>query len=298
MIEFTGFEINGQSAAGHQIGAIQTAYKISKLYPNELIDIDVLWQEDSFEGVAHQDQVEPYIQQLEYLRRFIADCNFTFNHKKITFEDWHQTVPYWKNFKLPNSVRGLDLKFKNFYERKKNKIVFWRDTFLFHDVVHNFNLTGFNYLDKRNLRKDIRVYKGKRPLSYDEWAIFIDYLKENYQEVVEIEYRTPISEVMYHLQTCEVVLGYMGMWSEHASLLNTPMIHLVDFSNFPRKYLMAYTNRNYKEEELLEKRIYNFSARNYNSITTGNHTLKDFIDINYFKGLVERAKSVSHNRSA
>ena len=165
-------------------------------------------------------------------------------------------------------------------------------------MVHNFNLTGINYLDKRNLRKDIRVYKGKRPLSYDEWSIFIDYLKENYQEVVEIEYRTPISEVMYHLQTCEVVLGYMGMWSEHASLLNTPMIHLVDFSNFPRKYLMAYTNRNYKEEELLEKRIYNFSARNHNSITAGNHTLEDIIDINYFKGLVERAKSVSHNRSA
>ena len=41
----------------------------------------------------------------------------------------------------------------------------------------------------------------------------------------------------------------------HASLLNTPMIHLVDFSHFPRKYLKAYGD--YKEEELLEKRIYN-----------------------------------------
>jgi len=296
MIEFTGFEINGQSGAGHQIDAIITAYQISKLYPDEEIDIDILWEEAAFEGVAHQDQVEPYIQQLEYLRRFIVDCNFTFNHKKITYEDWQEIIPYWKNFTLPDNVRKLDLKFKNFYERKKGKIVFWRDTFLFHDVIHENKLTGFNYYDVRNLRESVVLYKGKKPLSYHEWAIFIEYLKENYREVVEIEYRTPISEVMYHLQTCEVVLGYMGMWSEHASLLNTPMIHLVDFSNFPKRYLMMYED--YNEKELLEKRIYDFSARNYNSITAGNHTLEDLININYFKGLVERAKSVIHNRNA
>jgi len=280
----------GQFGAGHQVRLLSGAYKHTKKQSDKST-LEVIWPEHLWEvEEAFQDQKESFQYQTDYLLRFMPKRMFDLKHKLVDTTLWENESYHFRSClfvgdpKRQSKTKKIrydcckTVKFKNFHKRKKDKVTLFRDTF----VHHGKSVVG-------------NAHRGKRPLSYNKWEIFIEYLRK-YFDVTEIEYRTPISEVMYHLQTCGVVLGYMGMWSEHASLLNTPMIHLVDFSNFPKRYLMMYED--YNEKELLEKRIYDFSARNYNSITAGNHTLEDLININYFKGLVERAKSVIHNRNA
>lgn len=70
------------------------------------------------------------------------------------------------------------------------KIVLWRPTF---NAAQQLN--GF-----------------KIPLLNHEWDRIIFALKSFGYEVVELCYRTPISEAMYHIRTCECCISYEGMW--------------------------------------------------------------------------------------
>ena len=68
----------------------------------------------------------------------------------------------------------------------------------------------------------------KRRISNDGWQIIIDHLKELGYNVVELEYKTPISEVTYHINTCLFTISYDGMWHYIAKNFHKPMIVLSD----------------------------------------------------------------------
>jgi len=61
-----------------------------------------------------------------------------------------------------------------------------------------------------NLRQ--QVTNDKHILLDWEWQRLIDRLKDFGWNVIEIDYRTPIHEAMYHIRTCECCLSYEGMW--------------------------------------------------------------------------------------
>tara|TARA_B100000575_G_C23139504_1_gene662790 strand:- start:3123 stop:3959 length:837 start_codon:yes stop_codon:yes gene_type:complete len=73
-----------------------------------------------------------------------------------------------------------------------------------------------------------QIKSFKLPMLDKEWQRLIFLLKEFGYEIVELTYRTPISEVFYHIKTCEVILSYEGMWHYIAKNLFKP--HIV-FSN-------------------------------------------------------------------
>lgn len=61
-----------------------------------------------------------------------------------------------------------------------------------------------------NLRQQIG--NDKHILLDWEWQRLADRLTDFGWDIVEIDYRTPISEAMYHIRTCECCLSYEGMW--------------------------------------------------------------------------------------
>ena len=54
----------------------------------------------------------------------------------------------------------------------------------------------------------------------------IDILKKLEYNIIEIDYRTPIREVMYHISTAEMVIGYDGMWHHVVQLFFKPFLIL------------------------------------------------------------------------
>ena len=68
----------------------------------------------------------------------------------------------------------------------------------------------------------------KLPMLDHEWERLIARLEDFGWNIVEVDYRTPITEVLYHIRTCEVCLSYEGMYHYIAKNLFKP--HIV-FSN-------------------------------------------------------------------
>jgi len=87
-----------------------------------------------------------------------------------------------------------------------NKIVLWRPTF--------------------NLSQQLSGYK--LPMLDWEWQRLIDRLRDFGYHVIEIDYRTPISEAVYHIRTCECCISYEGMWHYIAKNFFKPHIVFSD----------------------------------------------------------------------
>ena len=88
-----------------------------------------------------------------------------------------------------------------FKQRNKNKVVIWRPTF--------------------NAEKP-RTWK--RELTDNDWETIIRTLSAAGLQVVELTYRTPVSEALYHISTCRMVVCYDGMWHYIARNLCIPML--------------------------------------------------------------------------
>ena len=85
--------------------------------------------------------------------------------------------------------------------RDNKKIVLWRPT--------------FNAEQART---------WKRGLTNEEWDDIISMLRRQGFNVVELTYRTPVSEAFYHISNCRMVLCYDGMWHYIAKNFHVPMI--------------------------------------------------------------------------
>ena len=96
------------------------------------------------------------------------------------------------------------------------KIVLWRPTF--------------------NTAQQLSGYK--LPMLDHEWQRMIDRLKDFGYDVVELCYRTPISEAMYHIRTCECCISYEGMWHYVAKNFFKPHVVFSD-SNITRWHTPA-----------------------------------------------------------
>lgn len=154
------------------------------------IDIHYFFPKDD---IYHYEDPEPLIERVEYLRsRFlwkdIVNVNYIFNsedtrlyqHKyyNVKRHRFSELYRYWSFDPTLNTTP------------KYGKIVLWRPT--------------------NNLRQQLSGYK--MPLLESQWQKLIDILGYFGYDVVEIDYRTPISEVVYHIRTCECCISYEGMW--------------------------------------------------------------------------------------
>ena len=73
------------------------------------------------------------------------------------------------------------------------------------------------------------IPKGwKRTFSPADWERMLSILRDQGYELVELSYRTPVREAMYHINTSRFCIFYDGMWQYIARNLCKPVIALGD----------------------------------------------------------------------
>lgn len=267
----------GRSGTGDNLRVIHAMQKYSKKFNNQC-KFEVLWKDVHFETLNFQDQMETYQYQFDYLVRLLEDKNFTYEHVLVSDEEYfsygefflHDYAPESnKNGKPINSIYPLGhfLKCKNFHKIQKNKVVVWRDTFLHHEA--SVSLNGL----------------PKRPLSYDDWQILIKFLQKHYS-VIEIEYRTPISEVIYHLSTCDFCIGIEGMWNTLANALRRPQICVFDPTYYPEEWTFWKGGKNVKL-------LHEHHLGNHNCLVMMNYKIEEITNVDFMKKIYNMASLIN-----
>lgn len=200
------------------------------------------WPHDK-DHLHHFEDPETIIERLDYSKRFFMRNELV--SVRHTFKEYEKPRRLTKHRLLPtnnlrNRVGKLDRPQRNkcqwlFHDNyeyvHKNKIVIWRPLFNA-ETVRNW----------------------KNVVTNDMWEEVVDFLKQRYN-VIELTYRTPIREAMYHCATCTLAIGYDGMWHYHAKNYYRPMIiasrsgitkthtpHAMRFSEF------THNNTNFVEQ--------------------------------------------------
>jgi hypothetical protein len=159
----------------------------------------------------HYEDPETIIERLNYIHSFYSNeyskirIKHTFNSNSgwiysNRFRGYNRNIRKSWKFRVNDWILREDL--MN-YPTIENKIVLWRNT---------------------TNAEDPRPFK--MPFTHDEWNQVIDIIELQGYKVFEINYRTPISEVLYHIKTCICTVSYEGMWHYIAKNLRKPMIVL------------------------------------------------------------------------
>ena len=191
------------------------------------------WEHDE-NHLHHFEDPETIIERLEYIHNFYHrkdDVQVKHVYGETTrYSDWKFSDDFVREKDGTRRIAAINRGHKNrFYfesgawtdrvgepapisdwtfrpmERKKNplKIVIWRPTF-------NAELP--------------RTWK--RLLTHEQWDDIISLMRQAGLHVVELTYRTPVREAMYHLSTCRQVVCYDGMWHYIARNFQVPMVIL------------------------------------------------------------------------
>ena len=203
---------------------------------NEPIDFEIAYIDfflDEDFRYPHWEQEETWLEQQEYIFNLLE---YKPPHKnKITFKkvSWqeHEKIKLYKYgrgaIELKKTKWGINRAkkqhgyamawpIKNNLQRIKNKVCIFRPSFTKlceHRTVY----------EKQTIEKTFLTKTNKREQDYD-WDLWADRLKKNY-DVVEIEYRTPIREAVYHLSTCEFCFSGTGGIAQTLSVgLQTPTL--------------------------------------------------------------------------
>lgn len=270
----------GNSGAGDNIRSLSAMVSLSKKMSSPQV-FELVWKEKYFQTLPFQDQQETFQYQFDYILRFIKNKNFSVEHVVVSNDEWknHAKALSFASYYGEGiySFYSKSATFKNNLNLQKRKLVICRDTFVNHGILKHSN--------------------QKQYFEYNHWQEIIYFLNKHFK-VVEIEYRTPISEVMYHLSTCEVVFTYDGMWHKHAACLNKPRITLYDpsfYSWLSKDYFQNNTDKTTKHNVLNNKKclVSGKYLQDAGSLMVLNHAYQDFLNLNYFEFLIERAKALA-----
>lgn len=254
----------GIGAAQGQIRLLNYMHRMS-CHLDEPATYTVVWPE-KYKEDFFLDQQEGFDETLDYMLRFMPLRKFSIKHEYVDddiYDEfnkrctriWHEIPEFSLNvFKGVNARGGLSAEIKNFHKRVPNKLV------VFFDASKSWE-------DRH-------------------WRGIIDYLKGLY-DVTEIEYRTPISEVMYHLQTAEFCFGHNGMWQLHANALRIPMICLVHSSYYWNHNYPDYFKAIYYTKGIFE----GVDPYSRHSAVVVDYAPHEFLNRGFIAHLKERAES-------
>jgi hypothetical protein len=197
------------------------------------VNLEMHWEHDE-DYYHHFEDPETIIERMEYIHNFYHDkesvkVTHVFNSQD-RYTDWKYTDDlittdegrlrsvaiqksksrFWFESGSYTDETGAPIPDSDWIFRKevfrpsiKNKIVIWRPTF-------NAELP--------------RTWKNF--LTFEEWEDIIEQLRSAGMYIVELTYRTPISEVLYHISTCRMVVCYDGMWHYVARNFARPIVVL------------------------------------------------------------------------
>lgn len=137
----------------------------------------------------------------------------------------------------------------------------------------------------------------KRRVSDADWRLIIDNLEDLGYNVVELEYKTPVSEVVHHISTCAFTVSYDGMWHYVAKNFWKPMFVLSSdmITGFHTKHALRisaiktlpYCLNLYSEAKIEDKLISPYARM----IEKAQYYRDDYWD--WMAGLEDRCKSTA-----
>ena len=164
----------------------------------------------------HFEDPELTIERLEYLHNFYKDKDMVEVKHVYDSKDSkvYKDITRGPSERLIRASRLASLGANNFWhfredchlkplDSDQNKVVFWRDTF----------------------NADI-VRPWKRLIDHHGWDRVMNNFQVNGYEPIELTYRTPVREAMYHINTAKFVMCYDGLWHYVAKNFHKPLIVL------------------------------------------------------------------------
>lgn len=189
---------------GDAMLALNLAYRWSHWNQERLI-LNLHWTHGP-EHLHHPEDPETIIERTDYVNALYAkgnsdvEVNHIFNTDRTDI--LNTTTRYdWLDPREHKKTNSWMFKPEIQLPVEKKKVVIWRPVF----------------------NAEVPKY-WKRIVPNDQWNRIIDLYKEDGYNVVELCYRTPIREVLYHINTCEFILCYDGMWHYIAKNFLKPMI--------------------------------------------------------------------------
>lgn len=172
------------------------------------VTINFHWYHDR-DHYHHCEDPETILERFDYIHNFYLNkgsikIDHTFNSTYYLPERWEfkkDGVPLDFTPRYEKSVNHWSFDQRSYLPTDKNKVVIWRP-------MMN--------------AEEPRLWK--RRVTNEEWQLIIDNLVDLGYNVVELEYKTPVSEVVYHINTCAFTVSYDGMWHYVAKNFWKPMI--------------------------------------------------------------------------
>lgn len=200
----------GTIGVGDSLYGLNCAYALSHLH-DKPIRMNFHWKhEESYN--YHFEDPETIVERTDYFHNFYHErdrvsITHTFNSRDTELQELR-----WRGFGHKDNPQKV-LTFHHWIFRPEmfddatpNKVVFWRPTF--------------------NREIPSGGKKWKMTFSVKEWERIIQFLELKGYDMVELTYRTPASEAMYHIRTCSFCIFYDGMWQYIARNLCKPVISL------------------------------------------------------------------------
>ena len=200
-------EITGKYGIGDACWALNVAHNTAKIL-SVPIELSVHWNWDRNYYYSYDD-VENIIDQMDYIKNFYdnpqsVNVVHNINSNKADLHDINGRMlngpdPAYRSLRQSNWWKfNQALKLPTI----ENKVVIWRSSFNFGPLPDS----------------------SKEMVNNEDWNHMISKLQSNGYTVVELSYRTPIREAMYHINTCSSTIGYAGMWYYFANNWQKPCL--------------------------------------------------------------------------
>lgn len=200
----------GTIGVGDILYGLNCAHSLAHMF-NHPIKMNVFWTHDE-NYIYHYEDPETIIQRSHYLHSmYHRQSEVTVNH---IFNSTDQEIEKlrWRGFgHIKDQQRVITFGHwpfrKDLYQQGiPKKVVYWRPTF--------------------NREIPSGGKKWKMTFTVGEWERIIHFLELKGYDLVELGYRTPVSEALYHIRTASFCIFYDGMWQYISRNLCKPVITL------------------------------------------------------------------------
>ena len=203
------------------------------------IELTMHWEHNE-NHLHHFEDPETIIERMEYIHNFYHRKDDVIVKHEFCSQDPRYTDWKWKDdIRVKGSVAeilhpkelGAEL-----FEQYKQKKRFWFSDGAYEDTVHSppnrwlFREDAFQETDRKKVVVWTPTFNAEQPrwwkrkLTPHDWDVIIHKLRRQGMNVIEIDYRTPVREAMYHIANCRLVVCYDGMWHYIAFNFARPMV--------------------------------------------------------------------------
>lgn len=198
---------------------------------NKKVTLEFHWEHNK-DHLHHFEDPETIIERLEYLHNFY--------HRKDDVKIVHvyESDGRYKDWKFSDDLVSENDGSVRIAAIRRKKSRFWFESGEYSDEEESkipnsdwiFREDSFREIDKRKIVIWRPTFNAetprtwKRQLTNNQWDDIISKLRQEGLYTVELTYRTPVSEALYHISTCRQIVCYDGMWHYVARNLCSPMV--------------------------------------------------------------------------